>query len=553
MNYLNIFRITLLLISSFFLTACLSSGGSSQSSTNETANPTTTELNGLVRNYFTGEPINSASVTISSADGGQLAEGQTNAEGEFQLAANSGLSRVSVNASAQGFGDMSRVASTIDGSASGRIELSLLPSDLEQIIDPSVANTLSVNGLGIVDLAANTFVLDNGATYSGNVNAEVTVIDPTSDPDVMPGGYQAVSAEGGEGLMESWGAITATFEGANGETLQLRQGDTATIRIPLAQGRSAANSPASIPLFFFDQDTGIWREEGSATLRMESGETFYQGQVSHFTTWNADVLYESVNVTGRVVDASGEPVADANVTAEGQSYIGSSSSTTGADGRFTLEVRPDSDFLIVASRATRSNTRSVTIGDTDLELQDDIVLSEAAVAITLSWGENPSDLDSHLFGPSDENQSTEFHVYYSNSSEIVGGTVIDLDVDDTSSFGPEVITVPQFPYAGTYRYLVHLYSGSGSILDSPARVEVSIDGVTRIFSPSQAQGQVSEWWAVANFVVDGNGDVSLQTVQEWRTSSDNQIQAQVSPAVFGDSTTSKTPHQGQIDRKYYSR
>ena len=74
-----------------------------------------------------------------------------------------------------------------------------------------------------MELGANAFVLPDGTVYSGDVDAEITIVDPTSDPSVMPGGYEAVGADGTEGLMESWGAITANFESESGENLQLGQ------------------------------------------------------------------------------------------------------------------------------------------------------------------------------------------------------------------------------------------------------------------------------------------------------------------------------------------
>src|SRR5690606_9555659 len=141
------------------------------------------------------------------------------------------------------------------------------------------------------------------------------------DPSLMPGGYQAISTTGEEGLMESWGAITATFTDAAGEGLQLAPGQTATIRIPVAAAR-AGNTPATIPLFYFDQAAAIWREEGVATLSAD--ETFYEGTVTHFSSWNADIIYQTLMVSGRVVDEVGQPVAGASIYSQGQDYIGSS-------------------------------------------------------------------------------------------------------------------------------------------------------------------------------------------------------------------------------------
>ncbi|MBA4382487.1 MAG: hypothetical protein C0406_07975, partial [Sideroxydans sp.] len=53
--------------------------------------------------------------------------------------------------------------------------------------------------------------------------------------------------------------------------------------------------------------------------------------------------------------------------------------------------------------------------------------------IVLNWGELPSDLDSHLIFPSN-------HIYFNSKT---GSTSSDakLDVDDTTSYGPETITI----------------------------------------------------------------------------------------------------------------
>jgi hypothetical protein len=93
-----------------------------------------------------------------------------------------------------------------------------------------------------------------------------------------------------------------------------------------------------------------------------------------------------------------------------------------------------------------------------------------ALRIVLTWGQAPSDLDSHLTGP--DGAGGRFHIYFGD--RFFGQSL--LDVDDTSSYGPETITViPEA--AGTYRYSVHNWSdqsasGALGIAASPARVEV---------------------------------------------------------------------------------
>ena len=97
-------------------------------------------------------------------------------------------------------------------------------------------------------------------------------------------------------------------------------------------------------------------------------------------------------------------------------------------------------------------------------------LPEGQFRIVLTWGENPRDLDSHITGITSSNSS--FHVYYSNKDAWDGNVhVANLDVDDTSSYGPETVTLIPTT-SNTYTYYVYHYAGSGSISTSSAHIEV---------------------------------------------------------------------------------
>lgn len=91
--------------------------------------------------------------------------------------------------------------------------------------------------------------------------------------------------------------------------------------------------------------------------------------------------------------------------------------------------------------------------------------------ITLTWGENPHDVDSHMVGTySDGN--TQFHVYFHDKEKYDGEIpVCILDYDDRSSYGPEHITL--IPTSNKpYYYYLHRYAGSGTLASSEALVTV---------------------------------------------------------------------------------
>lgn len=539
------------LISALLLSATLAGcGGSSGGGSNdpedgpsgETGGNTTDTVSGLVRNYYTGEPVSAASLTLSSPELEESIREVADEQGLFSLEALAGLANVTITARAQGYGTNAILTSTTEGADNDSLELSLMPAQLTEEFDSTQEATLSVGGINVTDLPANAFRTATGEPYNGTINTQVTILDPSSDPGIIPGIYEVQDETGAQQNMVSYGAVTYDFADDQGNLLQLQDGRPATVRIPLAGGLNWQNAPTSLPLAWFNEQIGQWVVEGEATL---SGTgNYYEGQVSHFTTWNVVDTYEPTLVTGLVTNQDGEPVPNARITAQGASYNGFSTATTAADGTFSIEARPESQVLISAAQGTSSNTREVNVGADGANLANPLVISPAAVTIKLTWGENPRDLDSHLLGPADELGTEEFHVAFWNKTEAVGDTVIELDVDDVTSFGPEIVTIPEFPYPGRYRYLVHLYSGTGTIEDSPARVEFNINNETRIFSPANAQGTTSDWWAVADIVVDEAGGTRLETVQEWR--------AEREDMAVGWSFTPENPATTAAKRKFYA-
>ena len=116
-----------------------------------------------------------------------------------------------------------------------------------------------------------------------------------------------------------------------------------------------------------------------------------------------------------------------------------------------------------------STTFNITIvGGIDLEFNSTItpVGDEEAYRVVLTWGYTPEDLDSHLnatLGISND------HIYYRRMT----GSGSNLDVDDTTSYGPETITIPDISvYSGKVMYSVHDYTNR----DSDTSSEMSNSG-----------------------------------------------------------------------------
>jgi len=91
------------------------------------------------------------------------------------------------------------------------------------------------------------------------------------------------------------------------------------------------------------------------------------------------------------------------------------------------------------------------------------------VRIILTWGSNPSDMDSHLLTP--EIDSVNFHISYSNRGSSESTPFVVLDLDDVDGYGPETITIKKLE-SGIYKYYVHQYSNDGNLNESKASVQV---------------------------------------------------------------------------------
>ena len=118
--------------------------------------------------------------------------------------------------------------------------------------------------------------------------------------------------------------------------------------------------------------------------------------------------------------------------------------------------------------------------------------------IVLSWGKYPSDLDSHLIFPNN-------HIFFQHKK----GTLSNLDVDDTDSYGPETITIEKKKFGETYYYFVHDYSNTNNpnareLSESGAKVFVYVGEslVKTYYVPKDKTGNV---WNI--FKINENGEI----------------------------------------------
>jgi hypothetical protein len=169
--------------------------------------------------------------------------------------------------------------------------------------------------------------------------------------------------------------------------------------------------------------------------------------------------------------------------------------------------------ISATSGARVSNTVTISAAQSagDFTLSPCLALAAASsgMAITLTWGAAPSDLDSHLKGPNNT------HVNWTSLGSLTAAPFARLDVDDVTSFGPEVVTITRMA-PGTYRYFVHNFSETipPGMTGSPARVELRFGPFTQIHTPPAGEG-TNLYWHVLDFTVAAECSVIVTPVNVW--------------------------------------
>lgn len=215
---------------------------------------------------------------------------------------------------------------------------------------------------------------------------------------------------------------------------------------------------------------------------------------------------------GQVTDAvSGNPIAGAQVCLQGTNQC----ATADDNGNYEIADVPAGDQVlnVTADGYIAVNDQRVTITAGETTTQPVALspeLAEGELRIVLTWGENPSDLDSTLWLPG----STK--IDYNVKGQTINGTLLDLD--DTDGNGPETITIVE-QQDGTYTYAVFNYArasyGEETTIPVSSAVVRVYKGDREIYTfmpPTTGDGN---WWYV--FDLDG----ATGTITEVNTLSDN--------------------------------
>lgn len=221
-----------------------------------------------------------------------------------------------ITAKKEGYCDGSRAMIPTEGK--NNVRIMMIPNTpIATITSGSASEVTLANGTKVVFDGA--FETEAGVAYSGSVAVAMFHLKP-SDPNtssLMPGMLYAQATDGSAKVLQTFGMMQVELKGSDGQKLQIAKSHTAQIKMQIdaAQGGTA---PSTIPLWHFDEENGYWKQEGSAT---KVGNQ-YVGTVSHFSWWNCDAYFSTVNLSAKVLDSNGNPIPNVAIglIANGSSF-----------------------------------------------------------------------------------------------------------------------------------------------------------------------------------------------------------------------------------------
>jgi len=373
-------------VASLAIASLLSACGGGSDSTPPTPTPTVNAtVSGTVRDAA-GVVMAGVHVSLGSH------AVDTDASGKYEFVLPNTTSDTVLRFTKTGFAAQVRRAESLSARSLQLVNATLNHVTYTTSFSPASAATLTVpSSTAQVTLAANALVRAGGGAATGPATVEMTIIDASEVTGIMPGNFDTGTAAAPQAI-ESNGALQVEFTDADGSKLQLASGQTATIRIP-AVSRGGSALPTTIPLFYLDETTGLWVQEGSATLQGTAPSQYYEGTVTHFTTWNGDRVIETVYVNGCLQESTGTRVgAGVLVLGEGVDYIGYTAATTDATGAFRIPVRKSSVTKLFGqsiSPLRYGPAVDVTVGTTDVTMTSCLVLASDGSSPPLTFPPTP--------------------------------------------------------------------------------------------------------------------------------------------------------------------
>lgn len=200
---------------------------------------------------------------------------------------------------------------------------------------------VSVGGM-TVNFPKNSIMYEDGTAYNGTVDVKVLYLDPKKPAfqAAMPGGdLVARRASQEEVPLVSYGMVNVEMRDAKGNKLQVNDEVKSKVTFPIPEGM-LAKAPETMPLWHFNESTGLWEESGVA---VKNGE-FYEGEVEHFSWVNLDDPKQFVVLKGKVKDANGNVLPGIRIVVEQVTAY------SNEEGEYSVRIPSETDVTVTVRK-----------------------------------------------------------------------------------------------------------------------------------------------------------------------------------------------------------
>ena len=181
------------------------------------------------------------------------------------------------------------------------LRIRLIPKTNTGTFASATGGTVNLTTGGKLVMPASAVTDASGNPYVGTVNVAMAWIDPTANnlPEIVPGDLRGITTTGEERGLETYGMLGVELTGPGNQPLKIAAGKTAELSFPIPASLSGT-APATIDLWHFDETTGRWKQEGTATR----AGSMYIANVSHFSFWNCDAPFPLIELCMTIINSS---------------------------------------------------------------------------------------------------------------------------------------------------------------------------------------------------------------------------------------------------------